>query len=273
MLESLRHLSANVSGVLVGDDPECVHQARVALRRLRAAGQAFRPLIRGKGWRSVMAEARRLASVLGQLRDLDVLLLETLPQTGLADNGNRKAASLRRELERLRESARAQARAALCSPAFAAWCLSLLERMNQPSKARDGELGRRSGFAARSLSRSWRGVGGLAERWNELDADERHELRKRAKKLRYSVEFFSSLYPRKQVRRYLAPLLQAQQMLGEINDSRAASVLLRRCSENRPGLAAEAERLCRELARQGPFDGAGMAGALQALREAHPFWR
>ncbi len=40
-------------------------------------------------------------------------------------------------------------------------------------------------------------------------ADDLHELRKSCKKLRYLLEFFQSLYPRKQIR----PLIKAQKVL------------------------------------------------------------
>ncbi len=44
-LDCLAHLQSNHSGAIVGEDPEYVHQMRVATRRLRAALRMFRPAL------------------------------------------------------------------------------------------------------------------------------------------------------------------------------------------------------------------------------------
>ena len=57
------------------DEPDAVHQMRVAARRLRAALQAFAPLLRGPRRELLTAELRWLGGVLGVPRDTEVLSL------------------------------------------------------------------------------------------------------------------------------------------------------------------------------------------------------
>ncbi|MGO7092975.1 CHAD domain-containing protein, partial [Rhizobium leguminosarum] len=55
---------------------EALHQARVALRRLRSAFSLFKPLLMGDEPKRIQEELRWLAGVLGEARNLDVLLMK-----------------------------------------------------------------------------------------------------------------------------------------------------------------------------------------------------
>ena len=61
-------------GVRLGDDPEDVHQARVATRRLRSDLRTFQPLLDEAWTRALRAELGWIAQLLGAVRDADVLL-------------------------------------------------------------------------------------------------------------------------------------------------------------------------------------------------------
>ena len=61
-------------GVRVGDDPEDVHQARVATRRLRSDLRTFRSLLDQEQAGPVRDELRWAGDLLGEQRDADVLL-------------------------------------------------------------------------------------------------------------------------------------------------------------------------------------------------------
>lgn len=54
--------------------PDAIHDVRVASRRLRAALRHWRPCFSAAGVREMNAAVRRLASLLGESRDLDVML-------------------------------------------------------------------------------------------------------------------------------------------------------------------------------------------------------
>jgi CHAD domain-containing protein len=58
-----------------------------------------------------------------------------------------------------------------------------------------------------------------ADRFESLDDESRHRLRRRVKRLRYGIEFSAALFEAKPaVRRFLRPLAAAQEDLGRFND-------------------------------------------------------
>ena len=69
-----RDLLAHDPGTRRGDDPEDLHQLRVAIRRLRAFLRAARPLVDQEWAESLRAELGWLGGHLGPARDLDVML-------------------------------------------------------------------------------------------------------------------------------------------------------------------------------------------------------
>ena len=62
-----------------GRDPEALHQVRVAIRRLRSAMSLFKPVIAHPDTERLRDALRARVAVLGTARNLDVLLLHTLP--------------------------------------------------------------------------------------------------------------------------------------------------------------------------------------------------
>jgi CHAD domain-containing protein len=69
-----RELFSYVEGVLDLNEPEHVHQMRVATRRLRASLEVFAAAFPAAAHRTVLAEVKALAAVLGERRDCDVQL-------------------------------------------------------------------------------------------------------------------------------------------------------------------------------------------------------
>ena len=74
-------------------------------------------------------------------------------------------------------------------------------------------------LAGKALNKRWKKVGKRARGLATLDAEQRHELRKELKTLRYAVEFFSSLYPAKHVDPFLKRLKKLQTVFGDLNDA------------------------------------------------------
>jgi inorganic triphosphatase YgiF len=98
-----RHLLDALPAALDGGNPEGVHQARVALRRLRSLFGLMREVSPSPSLEAFRAEASRLADGLGNARDTDVFIADTLASVaavlphldGL--DGLRAAAIARRE--------------------------------------------------------------------------------------------------------------------------------------------------------------------------------
>jgi ABC-type glutathione transport system ATPase component len=70
-----------------------------------------------------------------------------------------------------------------------------------------------------------------------LASGERHDLRKRAKRLRYLLEFVAALFPARPVAAFLAALAEAQEAIGAYNDMVTAGDLLRGLDARDPAVS------------------------------------
>src|SRR3954452_18308347 len=94
-------------GVRLGDDPEDVHQARVATRRLRSDLRTFRRLLDEEWVAAVRGELKWIAAELGGVRDADVLSERLRKQAAELPAADAKgAAALLRKLASERLAAR-----------------------------------------------------------------------------------------------------------------------------------------------------------------------
>jgi inorganic triphosphatase YgiF len=227
-------LLANAHGVLAHDDPEFVHQARVALRRMRSALRLLRRCAAFPA--PLAADLRWVARALGEARDWDVLAGETLPaftaslETDLAAACDR----LRVQSERRRRQARDKARAALASPRFAHAALRLLEWSAAPPG--DGPTLRT--LAPKLLKRQRARLFEAARGFAGLSAEQQHRVRILAKRLRYALDFFAVALPQRAAAAYVKELAALQDELGALNDVAVARARLRRLL--RPGALRDA---------------------------------
>jgi len=221
----LKQFRLNEPLILDQQDPNAVHQARVALRRLRSALSIHKAMLADDRFPAISAELRWLAGELGDARDLDVLIQR-------AGDG-----PLRERLRQARSKAYAKATAALRSDRaralmmdFVAW-MTVGDWRLQPQEPEIRTLPVRE-FADVALDRFHRKVKKGGRDLEALDDEARHEVRKSAKKLRYAVEFFAALYTHKREKRrhkaYVSVLEVLQDQLGALNDLATAPEVLRR---------------------------------------------
>jgi len=215
-------LRANVDGVVADHDTEFLHDLRVATRRTRAALTQLKGVLPADSVAGYRDEFRWLGSLTGPCRDLDVNLLEMDTFRAMLGDSGELLAPLQRALERARRHALKNVRAGLRSARFQ----RLTERwdafLNAPSPDDSvppdadrpiGELASRKILKAyRRLTKRGRGLGDTSP------AEALHRLRIEAKKLRYLLEFFRSLYDEKEVGRLIKGLKELQDILGGIND-------------------------------------------------------
>ncbi|MGR3249497.1 MAG: CYTH and CHAD domain-containing protein [Paracoccus sp. (in: a-proteobacteria)] len=205
--------------------PEPLHQARVALRRMRSAFSIFKPLLGADQARNLRDRLGRLSKELGQARDLDVLMRR-------ADPG-----PLHDRILREREAAYDHVTEVLQRPETRALMLDLVEWLNcgpwltQSTIAEQRAQSARD-FAAKALKRFRRKVKKKGRHLADLDDAARHELRKDAKKLRYATGFFRQLFDGKKERSrqktFIGALKKVQDKLGTLNDLATAPELLDR---------------------------------------------
>ncbi|GGY13983.1 CYTH and CHAD domain-containing protein [Paludibacterium paludis] len=261
--ECPRHLRANVPGILDRSDPECIHQARVALRRLRSARALFLRAQTDDAWTIIDTEARWLAGRLGAVRDLDVFLDETLAGAG---TNHDDITALAAAIAAKREASRGELAAALTSSRYGLFLLRLTLWLAQDGTGKTAW----NGFARRALERRRRAL----EKPPPVAGKEkkRHILRKRAKKLRYAAEFLAFRFDRRSVRRYLAPLNDLLAVLGRMNDAAVGRALLLRLAEDTPSLAPAARTVIARLDAMESRRKPQLARARRRLRHTSAFW-
>jgi CHAD domain-containing protein len=259
----------------IGDDPEGVHQARVATRRLRCDLRTFAPLLDPIWVESLRAEAKWLGSELGTARESEVLLghlrarAHTLPADaehavcGLVDHaaGDRAAAQAR-VVEVLR------------SPRY----LELVDRLVEGAiapRVRTEAFHASTRDLARLARAPWKKLKRDHARLGPSPADEvLHALRIRAKRARYAVEAVSGFIDGEAPHELAAALTSLQDVLGAHQDAVVAQTWLHdelareltaRLNGDRPAPA--------QAYAAGMLAGLLRADAIAAVEELPAAWR
>lgn len=244
-LAALAHLQANAEGLLRAPldarhlpDPEFVHQARVALRRLRTGLRLFRAQLPAPWVAHWSTEWKALASGLGAARNWDVFATETLPALLPANDARPEARALRDWVQAQRLQANRHAVALLAAPSHALALLAFTRSLLAlPARRGVADL---TALAQAQLREGHARLREQAREARRLGPDGRHELRLVLKKLRYTQEFLASLLPARRVARSTATLAEAQTLLGELNDLSTAQALLAQVPDTvAPALVAQ----------------------------------
>jgi triphosphatase len=229
---ALRQLRLNEACALLGEDIEGVHQKRVAIRRLRALISAFKETITSETRSYLIHELKWLQGVLGPARDWDVFIHESLAQMRQRLPDEASLPALLAESKRQRELAYGALRAAISGPRYTEFLLRmelwLAKGEWEAAATTSGEPLDRpiAEFVAPILDKRHKNLTKIGGKKAHLKEAEFHELRLEFKKMRYLSEFFSSLFPKKAVRRYLKRMTQAQDRLGSLNDALVSRSLL-----------------------------------------------
>ncbi|MCA3262182.1 MAG: CHAD domain-containing protein [Telmatospirillum sp.] len=279
--QCFRHMRANESLVRTAPSAEGVHQLRVALRRLRSALSSFADVLPEEGRRMSSDNLRWIAASCGAARDWDVFggeLLQPLAshladEPGLTRVTQAAEAARARAYEAMSQTLSSEKLAVALVDVEAwweggSWEAGMGAWRNLP--ARD--------FAAATLKKLHRKVLRLGEAIGDLEEVELHELRIRCKKLRYTAEFFRTLFARKLAKPYLAALADVQAHLGSLNDAAVAKALLaelaRAGGELPPALLARADGIVTGwIAARVRGDLENLPEIWQTFADARPFWK
>ncbi|MGI6245980.1 MAG: CHAD domain-containing protein [Pseudochelatococcus sp.] len=225
----LKQLLANEEVLRRARASGAVHQARVSLRRLRAAISVFRKVVDDDRRIFISGELRWMANRLGAARDLDVYI-ENVLTPAKAEHGDDAAfAELLASYDEKREHAYDGAQRTIASRRFTRAVIATLawaeagpwtrDTGKQARKRRNQPIER---FAARQLDRRRRKIIAAAADLAALTPPERHEVRIALKKLRYASEFFAGLFhepeTRKRYKAAVSAMSKLQDLLGELND-------------------------------------------------------
>lgn len=222
----LEQLQRNQRGVAEQSDPEFIHQARVALRRLRSVLSLFSAAVPRAAWQPWADELRWLVDTLGAARDWSVLDDELLAPLIAFLQARQPLAYLPRRVKAERRKAQREAQAAVLSPRYGVLVLNIarwLDAAGWRATASAEQLALLENpirpWAEHQLSRRHQQLQRRTRHLARLTDARRHRLRRTAKKLRYALEFFVTLYGNKAPRPYLAALTTLQAVLGTLNDN------------------------------------------------------
>ena len=226
MADALQQLFHNERPTIEGA-PAGIHQARVSIRRIRAALRAFKRVLPYDKRKAFNGEFRWFQHRLAPARDWHVFFSETLLRI------RNSKPNARVNLERLKKLALVERRRATGDAVevfksrrytrlllqFQRWLLTL-----DPEKPPlDGPV---TEFAIAVMKKSRRYLLTDTRPLSRMTADEVHELRKRGKKARYATEFFSDLWTEDEVKDSIKPMEKLQDLLGEANDASVARQVL-----------------------------------------------
>ena len=226
----LATIRAETPGTVAGEDPEHLHDLRIAVRRTRSILRELHDLFPGDVHAAAKELFSDLAAATGPARDLDVHLLDWDDQLqGLELAARTALEPVRAELQRRQAEAHAALRSTLESEAttsgLAAWDAWLEEAASVTPESEVPTIGwvvrRRIRKLHRKLVRDGRAIS------RSTPGEQLHELRKEGKRLRYLVDCFAPMFGGKVRSAYVAQLKDLQDNLGAHQDAEVQVDLLR----------------------------------------------
>jgi triphosphatase len=258
-----------------GEDPEPVHQTRVALRRMRSALSVFRAASASEATSDLASSLRALGHLLGPARAWDVFLHEAGARIGTAFADHREIRRLLRASEKRRQAAYAALAQDLAGPHFSQLTRQFENVVNSRGWIAATDVDQRAvlhqpldQFGAHILARLHKRVRRAGAHLRHLDTAALHALRLRGKRLRYAAEFFGEQFPGKPTARYLRRLAALQDELGWLNDAATTAALMTEL-----GARGQASGIVLGyVAAEAATARARLPGIWKRFRRADPFW-
>ena len=281
-LRCIDHLLRNEPAALA-DEPEGIHQMRVAVRRIRSVLSALKRMLPAERHRRVSEELKWLTHSLAPARNWEVFLGDLLRAVSNALSSRYELEHLVRAAERCRDRALNEAKQAILSKRYTRMMLRLLRWLmardwrNQPiSEDASLLLAPIVDVAPCLIERRHRKARRRCKHFEQLTSAERHKLRIALKKLRYTIEFLGSLFDKHDVQAFVDRLKSLQDELGHANDIRVAYELLDQIQEIEGHVARAIDRAGgivlgwheRDLAHHEPI----FRKRVNHFRRSEPFW-
>ncbi len=229
-LALLADIQMQQQGVIDDIDSEFLHDFRIALRRTRSLLSLYYKILPVQQADHFRAEFKWLTMATGNVRDSDVYLLEAdnframLPlrlHPGLNCFFQGLRELRKREFKLMRRRLKSQRAAKLLKD----WQVFLEGQLPEMHTSNGKRLGRQ--FAARVLKKRYKKILEAGAACGPQSPDRTlHALRIEAKKLRYLLEFFRSLFPAAEVDLLVKHLKRLQNNLGEFNDLSVQQTML-----------------------------------------------
>jgi triphosphatase len=275
-------------------DSEGLHQARVGLRRLRAAISLFGGMLLDTHCDAIKRELEWITGELGPARELDVFIKRVVMPATAGKSQQPGVATLTRDLRRRRREAFGRARSAIESDRFGALVLDIAGWIEAGDWTRNADdLARAirdrpiAIAASAEMKRRRKKIVKRGTTLAELNPARRHRMRIQAKKLRYASEFFGAAFPGKKAARrrqeFIATLERLQDTLGDLNDISVHEGLTERLADAHETSGKHKRRSSNKAFAAGRLSGREEARIAAVLKDAEraysrfakarPFWR
>ena len=215
-----RNLLVHDPGTRRGDDPEDLHQLRVATRRLRAFLRAARPLVDDEWATSLRAELGWLGGHLGPARDLDVMLARLQAEVGALDGDAEAASGLLEALEEDRAAAYRDVVDTLDGDRYFALLDRLEAAARPPLTGDDTALAQIFHREAKRMRRTFASLG------EDPEDSELHASRIAVKRARYAADLGAHELGRPG-ERFVTVAKRMQDILGDHQDAVVAEARIR----------------------------------------------
>jgi CHAD domain-containing protein len=213
----------NEAGTRTATDTEFLHDFRVAIRRTRSAFSQIKDVFPKRITDRYKGEFAWLGQMTSPTRDMDVYLLnfndyrDSLPATVRSD-----IEPLRSFLTKHRNTEHKTLVKALDSARYRRLINNWSTFLDQPVNERSTLKNAGRPITGVASERIWHVFRRVIQEGDAITpdspADDLHELRKTCKKLRYLLEFFTSLYPPGKIKALIRTLKTLQDNLGNFQD-------------------------------------------------------
>ncbi|MDE0299243.1 MAG: CHAD domain-containing protein [Candidatus Poribacteria bacterium] len=235
----LRTMKANENYIIEDLDTEFLHDFRVAIRRTRIVLGQIKRVFPADTTKKFQRDFAILGKLSNELRDLDVCLLKENPYKKMVPE------SLREEINPLflflndkRSKVLEDFKNSLCSAEYSKAVRKWEDFLNEPlaeSPTAPNATVPISELARKRIHKRYTEILKTGAQPSETANDHRlHALRIECKKLRYLMEFFFSLFPRRKISRLIKELKSLQDNLGDFNDLCIQRAYLRKTVDELP---------------------------------------
>ena len=229
-------------------DTEFLHDFRVSIRRTRSALVQMKSVFPQMATSRFKKDFTFVGQLTNQLRDLDVFLLKAdafkamLPPV-LRDDIDPLFEYLRKSRSKALQEVIRGLKSKKYTQIIKDWEAFLDDPVQDPPLAGNADLPIIS-FARKRVYKQYRRIVEYGSRILENTEDEKlHALRIACKKLRYLMEFFSSLFPSRKINILIVQLKTLQDNLGEFNDLCVQEKYLLNIAEKPPATGQKQRKL------------------------------
>lgn len=222
IIETFLHIARqNEVGIVKDHDTEFLHDYRVSLRKVRSVISLFKGVYSEETTLFLKDEFASIMQCTGRLRDLDVYLLDKENYFTLVPPSTHEGLHI---LFDCFAQERQQEHVSVCSFLTSKAYKKRIKKLQKSFVQQRLDMGKKAdtpslAFACKLLLKRYNKVCSIARSIDATTPDETvHELRIQCKKLRYLMEFFTPLFPRKQIKGLIKELKVLQDNLGRFND-------------------------------------------------------